>query len=86
MNNEEEKCFYSKVEEVNIMPSINLIEYDKMTYIKEMEEYLQKLKAMERTKARKKSYESLLKSEIITENGDFSERYKYTKMFLQKKV
>lgn len=76
----------TKDEEANIMPAIELIEYEKVNYVQEMEEYLQLLKGMNKNQAKKRSYESLLQSEIITENGEFSERYQATKLNLQKKV
>lgn len=68
------------------MPSIELVEYEKVTYVQEMEEYLQTLKSMGKSQAKKRSYESLLQSEIITETGEFSERYKASKLNLQKRV
>lgn len=58
----------------------------KVTYVKEMEEYLQNLKSMGKGQAIKRSYESLLQSDIITENGEFSERYRVTKLNLQKRI
>ena len=67
-----------------IMPTIELIEYERATYVKEMQDYLQKLKRMNKKEAQKKSFQNLVQSEIIHENGEFTERYEYTKIMLEK--
>ena len=67
-------------------PGIGFDLDDTVAYVKGMEEYLQKLKSMKKSEAQKISFENLIKSEIITENGDFSERYEFTRMYIQKKV
>ena len=72
--------------EVNIMPSIELIERERVAYVQEMEDYLQRLKKMSKTEAKRVSYENLVRSEIITESGDFTERYEFTRRILQKRV
>lgn len=63
--------------EVDIMPSIELIECEKVAYINGMKDYLQRLKGMERSQAKKVSLENLKKSKIIGENGEFTEHYGY---------
>ena len=72
--------------EVNIMPAIEIFEYEKVAYVKEMEEYLRKLKGLERSEAERLSYKNLVDSQIISENGDFTARYAYTRKTLQKRV
>ena len=81
---EDEKQQLNK--EVNVMPSIELIERERVAYVQEMEDYLQQLKKMTRKEATRVSHENLVRSEIITESGEFTERYKFTRMILQKKV
>lgn len=71
--------------EVDIMPSVELIECEKVAYVNGMREYLQKLKSMERNQAKKVSLENLKKSNIIGENGEFTEHYEYMRMNVQKK-
>lgn len=68
------------------MPSIELIERERVAYVQEMEDYLQRLKKMTKKEAKRVSYENLVRSEIITESGDFTERYEFTRMILQKRV
>ena len=68
-NNTEEK-------EAEIMPTIELIEYERIEYIKEMEDYLNNLKKMPKEEAIKKSRENLINSNIIQENGEFTEQYR----------
>ncbi len=67
------------------MPSVDLIECEKVAYINGMKEYLQKLKKMEQSQAKKISFENLKKSKIIGENGEFTEHYEYMRMSVQKK-
>lgn len=71
--------------EVDIMPSVELIESEKVAYINEMKKYLQKLKNMEHSQAKKVSLENLMKSNIIGENGEFTEHYEYMQISVQKK-
>ncbi|MCM1231266.1 MAG: hypothetical protein NC489_14190 [Ruminococcus flavefaciens] len=63
--------------EVDFMPSVELIECEKIAYINGMKEYLQKLKKMEHNQAKKVSLENLKKSKIIDENGEFTEHYEH---------
>lgn len=74
-----------KDKEVKAMPSVELIEYEKVAYINEMKDYLQKLKNMEKTQAKKISFENLVKSRIIAENGEFAEGYEFARVNAQKK-
>lgn len=65
--------------EVHAMPPIELIEQERASYVKEMQDYLQKLKSMNKQDAQMKSFENLVQSEIICEDGSFTEQYAYTK-------
>lgn len=66
-------------EEVNAMPTIEMVEYDRVAYVKEMEDYIKKLKAMPNTEARKRSRMNLESCHIIQEDGEFSERYRHSR-------
>lgn len=79
------KCCTTNDKEMKTMPSIELIEYEKITYIKRMEDYLQSLKSMKETEARAVSYQNLLKSQIIQENGEFTKHYNFTGAAVQMK-
>lgn len=70
--------------EVNAMPAIELIEYERIAYIKEMKDYLSMLKALPGEEAVKKSRENLIKSNILQENGEFTEQYRYSKIYTRK--
>ncbi len=70
--------------EVNAMPAIELIEYERIAYIKEMKDYLSMLKALPGEEAVKKSRENLIKSNILQENGEFTEQYRYSKIYTEK--
>ena len=85
MNKNGQEKLYTKDEEVNIMPTMEMIEYERVAYVNGMEEYLQKLKNMDRNDAKKKSFENLVQCKIIHEDGEFTERYEYTKIVLQKR-
>lgn len=76
---------YTKDKEVKNMPTMEMIECERVTYVKEMEEYLQKLKQMKKSDAKKKSFDNLVQSQIIHENGEFTEHYEYTNIMLQDK-
>ena len=78
-----EEC--AKYEEVNVVPPIEMIEREREAYVREMEDYLNELKRMKKSDAQKKSFENLVESNIIGEDGDFTERYEYTKSTLEKK-
>ena len=70
-------------EEVDVMPAIELVEYERTAYVKGMEDYLRKLKLMPNNEAVKKSQESLEKCHIIREDGEFSERYSNLGRYVQ---
>lgn len=61
------------------MPTIELVERERVTYVKEMQEYLRQLKQLSKAEAKKQSRKNLIDSNIIQENGEFTERYGYTK-------
>ncbi|MCM1026430.1 MAG: hypothetical protein NC432_08325 [Roseburia sp.] len=70
---------------VGVMPSVELVECEKIAYINGMKEYLQKLKSMEQSQAMKVSLDNLKKSKIIGDNGEFTEHYEYMKIGVQKR-
>ena len=85
MSSRDVDSFYKKDKEVNIMPSVELIECEKVACINVMKEYLQKLKNMEHSQAKKFHLKNLKKSKIIGENGEFTEHYEYMRMSVQKR-
>jgi hypothetical protein len=62
------------------MTSIELIEYERITYIKGMDDYLKRLKSMPKSEAVQLARTNLQKCHIIDENGEFTERYEYSKL------
>lgn len=64
-------------EEMIFMPTMDMIESERMAYVKEMEQYLDDLKSMNRQEAQKKSFENLVQSQIIYANGQFTEHYDF---------
>ena len=66
--------------EVDIMPTIELVECERTAYIKGMEDYLQKLKLMAYNEALRESKRNLKSSNIIREDGEFTERYPYSRI------
>lgn len=66
--------------EVDIMPTVELVEYKRVAYVKGMEDYLQKLKLMSYSEALRESKRNLKDSHIIQEDGEFTERYPYSRM------
>lgn len=68
---------HTKAKEVKGMPTMDMIECERVAYVNEMQKYLQNLKQMNRTEAQKKSFENLVQSQIIYENGEFTEHYNY---------
>lgn len=71
--------------EVDTVPAIELVEHERVAYVKGMENYLQKLKAMPDSEAIKKSRINLESCNIIQENGEFSERYSYSRILTKNK-
>lgn len=62
------------------MPTVELVERERTAYIKGMEDYLQKLKSMAFSEALRESKKNLKGSHIIQEDGEFTERYPYSRM------
>ncbi len=85
MREKEHINLYTKDKEVDIMPTIELLEHERVAYINGMEEYLQRLKNMEHSQAKKVSFENLKKSKIIGENGEFTEHYESMQINMSKK-
>ncbi|MBD5480602.1 MAG: hypothetical protein HDR14_15195 [Lachnospiraceae bacterium] len=86
MENEEIKDnIFTNDEEGDVMPTIKSVECEKIAYIKGMEEYLQKLKTMPNSEAVKRSKFNLENSHIIQKNGEFTERYRYSRLHSQSK-
>lgn len=69
----------ANVEEVDIMPTIELVECERVAYVKGMQNYLQKLKSMSNSEAIKKSRSNLESSNIITKDGEFTDSYSYSR-------
>lgn len=72
---ENEKTIIPNEKEAEIM-TMEVIEYERTEYIKEMEGYLHKLKMMPKQEAIKRSRENLIRSNIIQEDGEFTEQYR----------
>ena len=70
----------ANAKEVDVMPTIELVEYERTAYIKGMEAYLQNLKSMDHSEALRKSKRNLQGSHIIQEDGEFTDRYPYSRM------
>lgn len=68
-------------EEVEDMPTVESVECERVAYIKGMEDYLRKLRLMTDSEAVKKSRKSLESCNIIQEDGEFSERYGYSRKY-----
>lgn len=71
--------FSAKEKEAAYMPSVEAIECERTVYINEMKEYLGKLKKMVHETARVQSLKNLIGSQIIAENGEFTERYEFAR-------
>jgi hypothetical protein len=61
------------------MPAIELVEQDRVAYLKGMEDYLQKLRDMPNHEAVQRSKINLQECQIISEDGEFTERYRYSR-------
>lgn len=66
--------------EVYTMPTIEMVECERVAYVKGMEQYLRKLKAMPNNEAVEKSQINLESCHIIQEDGEFTERYIHSRM------
>jgi hypothetical protein len=62
------------------MPTIEKVEYERIAYVKGMESYLQKLKNMPNSEAMQQSKINLQNSQIISEDGEFTEKYRYNQL------
>lgn len=67
--------------EVDNMPAVELVEHERVSYVKELERYLRELKEMSNSEARVKARSNLIKSNIIQEDGEFTEHYRYSNQF-----
>lgn len=81
----ENEKVYTEDKEVNVMPTMEMIEYERVAYVKGMEEYLYNLKKMNKVDAKKKSFDNLVRCNIIHENGEFTERYNHSIVILEEK-
>lgn len=70
---------------VDVMPMVDVVEGERSAYVKELEEYLNKLKQMPVHEAKQRSRSNLISSKIIQENGDFTEQYSYSSKRLKAK-
>ncbi len=59
------------------MQTLNSLEHERIAFVKEMEEYLHKLKEMPVIDAKKQSKINLLNSKIIQEDGEFTSQYSF---------
>lgn len=57
------------------MPPIEIMEHERIAYVKGMEKYLRDLKSMSIGEAKKMSHENLVRSQIIKESGEFTAHY-----------
>ena len=80
MQNNNKRC-----KEVAVMPTIEAIEYERVAYIKEMNDYLQKLKNMQKREAKEVARKNLVECNILQEDGEYTARYAYTRMHMQAK-
>lgn len=67
------------------MPSIEQVEYERVAYIKGMEDYLQRLNSMSESEAIERSRISLKGAGILQEDGEFTERYRYSRVYTMQK-
>lgn len=81
MNEKNMNTAFINNKEVATMPTTELVEHERVSYVKELEEYLADLKEMSDSEAKRKSHFNLVKSKIIQENGEFTEQYKYSRRF-----
>ena len=67
------------------MPTIEAVECQRVAYVKGMKDYLKKLKSMTNGEAVKRSRKSLESSNIIQEDGEFTDRYRYSRLHTEYK-
>lgn len=73
---------YTKEKEVGLMSPMEILEQERVAYVDEMQEYLHRLKQMNKIDAQKISFNNLVQSQIIYENGEFTEYYESSKNVL----
>lgn len=81
-------CRYGKHtndKEVSVMPSVEMVERERVAYVKDMRDYLKNLKRMEASKAKEVSRASLISCEILREDGEFTEFYQRVAITVHKK-
>lgn len=61
-----------------VMPSVEDIEDNRTEYIKGMQDYVNQLKTLPKDKLYETSKRSLINSEIIDEDGKFTEQFRYS--------
>ena len=76
---------FTEDERGDFMPTIEMVESERFAYVKGMEEYLEKLKSMPDSAAVEKSKVNLKNSNIIQEDGEFTERYHYSREYARRK-
>ena len=75
----------AKDKKEDTMPTIELLECERVAYVEGMKNYLQKLKTMPNSEAVEKSRISLQNSNIVEPSGDFTERYYYSRQYTKSK-
>lgn len=63
-------------EEDDIMPTIELVEKERLSYLDDMAQYLENLRAMPKKEAEELSKRNLIESGIIDENCELTEHYR----------
>ena len=79
MDIKKQSQIYTNEKEGCIMSPMEMLECERVAYVNGMEEYLQKLKSMDKKEAQKISFNNLVQSQIIYENGEFTEHYESSK-------
>lgn len=67
------------------MPTMESIEYERVAYVKGMDNYLQKLKSMPADEAKKRAQLNLESCHIIQADGEFTERYQHSRRYFERK-
>lgn len=80
MERKEYVSLYAENNDAYTMPDVELVESEKTVYIKEMEKYLQELTAMPKCEAAEKARANLQKCNIIGSDGEFTEKYRHSKI------
>ncbi len=56
---------------------------ESISLAEDMQMYLQRMKHMERNEAAQLAHKNLVDSKIISENGNYTDRYAYTKAYYE---